>query len=266
MTALTNLNSRTYLAGLEDLILALGTALFDQSLMATLSRLAKAEHFSLIHMQPDDRVSFITAASIDGVSLPESLQQLYATHYYRFDPNGDYLHAEKLSTTPWIRRLKVTEIEHPDYRRLWYERMGIIDRLSILAYQDRGLYCLNCYRISEPFSDRESALLERAAPLLMSVAIKQTRLSGALAKFQSRDAQMRELGSRLQNLCPGLTPREQEVTTRILLGMTSEGIALDLDIKTQSVLTYRKRAYAKLGICSQNELFSIYLAGPRQHI
>ena len=36
-------------------------------------------------------------------------------------------------------------------------------------------------------------------------------------------------------------------------------MGLDLDIALSSVLTYRKRAYEKLGIASQNELFAIAL-------
>ena len=39
--------------------------------------------------------------------------------------------------------------------------------------------------------------------------------------------------------------------------MTVEGTALDLGIAPTSVATYRKRAYQKLGITSQNEIFAL---------
>jgi DNA-binding CsgD family transcriptional regulator len=39
-------------------------------------------------------------------------------------------------------------------------------------------------------------------------------------------------------------------------GYSNEAIALDLDISFHSVRTYRKRAYAKLNVTSQNELFA----------
>jgi DNA-binding CsgD family transcriptional regulator len=45
----------------------------------------------------------------------------------------------------------------------------------------------------------------------------------------------------------------------VLAGMTSEGIALDLGIALSSVLTYRKRGYARLGVTSQAELFALCL-------
>ena len=56
-----------------------------------------------------------------------------------------------------------------------------------------------------------------------------------------------------------LTAREAEVCERILIGYTSTGISLDLDIKPSSVNTYRRRAYEKLGIATQNELFALCL-------
>lgn len=49
------------------------------------------------------------------------------------------------------------------------------------------------------------------------------------------------------------------VCLRILSGLSSEAISADLDISIHSTLTYRKRAYDKLGISSQNELFGIVL-------
>ena len=56
-----------------------------------------------------------------------------------------------------------------------------------------------------------------------------------------------------------LTTRESEICERILIGYTSTGISLDLGIATSSVNTYRRRAYEKLGIATQNELFSLCL-------
>jgi DNA-binding CsgD family transcriptional regulator len=58
---------------------------------------------------------------------------------------------------------------------------------------------------------------------------------------------------------PRLARREAEVCARILYGMTSLGIALDLGIGEESAMTYRKRAYNRLNIGSQRELLLWYL-------
>jgi DNA-binding CsgD family transcriptional regulator len=78
------------------------------------------------------------------------------------------------------------------------------------------------------------------------------RLEAALAT-----GDFRELAARLVELLgPRLTGREQAVLSCILMGMHTEGIALSLHVKAASVITFRKRAYAKLGITSQAELFA----------
>ena len=48
---------------------------------------------------------------------------------------------------------------------------------------------------------------------------------------------------------------EAEICAMIVIGHTTQGISLDLGISKNTVITHRRRAYDKLGISSQNELF-----------
>ncbi|MNY54382.1 putative transcriptional regulatory protein NarL [compost metagenome] len=63
----------------------------------------------------------------------------------------------------------------------------------------------------------------------------------------------------LSEICPQLTVREREVVQRILDGATTERIAEDLSIRPTTVITYRTRAYEKLGVSSRRELFATVL-------
>jgi DNA-binding CsgD family transcriptional regulator len=63
-----------------------------------------------------------------------------------------------------------------------------------------------------------------------------------------------ELEGRFARLFPDLTGRERQTCARAAIGMTAEGAALDLGIATSSILTYRKRAYRRLGVTSAYEL------------
>lgn len=60
-----------------------------------------------------------------------------------------------------------------------------------------------------------------------------------------------------------LTPREREVVAMIVEGYCSEAIGRHLEVSLETVKTHRKRAYAKLRISSQAELFSLILAHER---
>jgi DNA-binding CsgD family transcriptional regulator len=59
--------------------------------------------------------------------------------------------------------------------------------------------------------------------------------------------------------CTRLPPREVQVCARILFGVSSPGIAIDLDLRETTVKTYRKRAYQRLAIGSERELLTWYL-------
>jgi len=56
-----------------------------------------------------------------------------------------------------------------------------------------------------------------------------------------------------------LPRREAEVSARILYGLSTPGIALDLAVGEESVKTYRKRTYLRLQIGSERELLHWYL-------
>ncbi len=56
-----------------------------------------------------------------------------------------------------------------------------------------------------------------------------------------------------------LLERDVAVCAHIVAGFSAEGSALDLGISPHSVVTYRRRAFAKLGIPMQKDLFSLIL-------
>lgn len=244
---------------IAEIVSSLGSSSFPETLLKTLNQACTLDHLSLVHLEERDRITYVFSASADNVAITRTMQQLYLSIYYRLDPNKEFLDHFSEERSILIRRMQPQNIQDQEYRKLWYEKMGIVDRLSILTKADKGLYCLNLFRTREPFNDQDIRALAEISSLLSALTIKQTRLAGSLSSFMTRDTQIETLMQRLEKIDNSLTRREKEVCARILLGMSSEGIALDLEIKMQSVLTYRKRAYAKLNISSQNELFALCL-------
>jgi DNA-binding CsgD family transcriptional regulator len=245
---------------LVKIIESLGTDRLSGVLLELLHQVSDVEHFSLSHIDERGRARFITSGSESGKEIPESLQQLYITHHFQADPNSlllDQLKGDEHSVI--IRRLLAEDIQDADYRHFWKHTMHIVDRLSLILKSDKGLYCFNLYRHTNPFSETDIEKLISMGDLLAAIAVKHARLAGSLSSFHTRDSQIQDLIGRLTAVNSNLTPRELQVCARILIGMTSEGIALDLDINSHSVVTYRKRAYAKLNISSQNELFLLCL-------
>ena len=67
---------------------------------------------------------------------------------------------------------------------------------------------------------------------------------------------MRELEERFADRCAGLTARERQVCARASRSSV-EKTALELGIGKTSVLTYRQRAYQRLGVTSPFELCAL---------
>ena len=69
--------------------------------------------------------------------------------------------------------------------------------------------------------------------------------------------------ARVRSVCPDLSKRELDVLRGVLEGHTAVEIAELMGIKPSSVLTYQKRAYQRLGISSQRQLFALCLSPGR---
>ena len=96
----------------------------------------------------------------------------------------------------------------------------------------------------------------------LSLIAKHDRLVGSARATEPGATLLGSVGDiefRLRELMPSLTPRETEVCARILRGMSTPGIAIDLTLQEDSVATYRKRAYRRLTIGTRFELIQRFL-------
>jgi DNA-binding CsgD family transcriptional regulator len=96
-----------------------------------------------------------------------------------------------------------------------------------------------------------TAALARYWPRVRSRHLATTKDSGADAAFD-------RFGDTV------LSPREREVAQLLLRGHSSASISAQLEISGTTVKTHRKNLYAKLGIATQYELFSLFLRSLRE--
>lgn len=102
-------------------------------------------------------------------------------------------------------------------------------------------------------------ILRQLAPILMSLIVRHFRLVDQQCRTAPQLTSLDQIEAILATRSD-LTRRESQVCARILFGLFTNGIALDLGIGKESVMTYRKRAYQRLNIGSQHELLMWYLA------
>jgi DNA-binding CsgD family transcriptional regulator len=109
------------------------------------------------------------------------------------------------------------------------------------------------------FTREELSRLHGQTATLASIAAKHIELTQRESKSGTPISSLVEIESGISESGEALSKREAEVCARILYGMSAAGIALDLGVGIESVTTYRKRAYHRLGIATQRELLVWYL-------
>ncbi len=238
-------------------IAALGRATFASELLAALNRSVPVDHVCLMRVVDRARPPVLESASWRGGAHVAEVQRAYLAGLYRFDPNLSLPAQSGVA----FRHLRRDALTHADYREACFVRAGLLERLTVAAADEGQLVLLNLYRLdpSGPFAADEIAAIEELSRFLAALAIKHVGALGMLLRSRDRADRLAALAARLHALDGRLTLRERDVLSRVMLGVTSEGIALDLGISLNTVLTYRKRAYARLGVTSQAELFSLCL-------
>ncbi len=107
------------------------------------------------------------------------------------------------------------------------------------------------------FDEADIEILSSKVPIIDALVQKYWQLRSdnivATPRDNSIDDAFESFGS------SKLSSRESEVIQYVLRGHSSESIALNLEISITTVKTHRKRAYSKLDISSQSELFSQFL-------
>jgi DNA-binding CsgD family transcriptional regulator len=197
----------------------------------------------------------------------EELARDYVNKYYERDPHFTQARGPESSPDAEPIRPSFSDEYDSEYRDHFFTRHDLIDKISTVGHVDEGRVYCNFYRMGDsgPYSRQDEKLLRSVLPLITSLISSHftiARLTGSSAdQGQGNVARslVHSVISRRVEPFDRLTPREAEICERILVGYTSNGISLDLGIAISSVNTYRRRAYERLGIATQNELFSLCL-------
>lgn len=184
----------------------------------------------------------------------------YARHLYQHD--RIQLHLQSILPQQEIGHITVhrqtlSQIIDAELRRLYNDTLGIVDSMAVTIKTGRREWItasLCRHRNQGPLRKEEIETILQLAPLIATSISRHCRLE-ADGEGDYRSS----VSDDIDQLCSLLTQRERQVILRILDGVTVEQIAGELGLKPTTVITYRSRAYEKLGISSRRELFSAVL-------
>jgi DNA-binding CsgD family transcriptional regulator len=221
-----------------------------------------SEACSFYAFEPSAPPRHIASANVRDTALSNSIAERYVHEYYKYDSNRLFMTVDPcdLSHVPLVvTRQTSDKINCTDYRRACYDSVGIADRLSVVVpLKFHSGLTISIYRPRTEGLYQESDIhgFQETANLVGQAAARHY----ALCTPNQPDLSTL-FDSKLAFIGPNLTRREYGVILRILRGMTVAQIAKDLDIKPTSVLTYRNRAYQRLGIRLRSELCALLLGG-----
>lgn len=247
------LAARSILATMPRVIESVGRSDFSSGLFDIARRFTGTEIVTAFVAAPDGEVHTLLAENHYNSGQPAlEIARRYVSRHWRADPANTIPLDEGDEADCWGVRMKAGDIESSAYRSECYLSVGLSERFSLLQRREAGAMRLSIYRRrKESFSEAEIDNLVESAPFLMAALWRHYEVT--------KPAAARDFHARLEKAAPGLSKRERDVCALVAAGLTSEGIALELGVGINTVLTYRKRAYARLGISSQNELMRILM-------
>jgi DNA-binding CsgD family transcriptional regulator len=239
---------------LAKLICSIGTSRFDDSFMALARDVCNCEHITIFRRSDCSPPQVLLAANNGPSQIAHETARKYVAHYWQLDPVHRVQNGRDVLQ---LIELQNVEIDDSNYRHDCYMSVGLDRRLSLLRKLANETIQINAY--SKRSTGRSAnGMLEIASNLEALLALLLKHREQATSDLNSFTNTFRQ---RLRLACPTLPERELEVCVSIANGLSSEAMAIEWGISVNTVLTYRKRAYSRLNISSQNELMRLVI-GP----
>jgi len=239
------------------LVEAVGTQDFAARLLGAAGAQLPASHCTVFALQSNGRVEAISSASAIGEVATLTAIEYMRLGFDRQDSNMLWLAKRKPAKTRqfWLGHQFAHEVANEQYRLLCYGQTGIRERLSLLSVFPDG------YRVSVSFyrnhsyrdyGPRDLNWLQAQGALIGAAVMRHVQL-GRRDVTQEHDTQ----NVPLQHLTVSLPARERELVAHVVGGCTTKEAARRMGISLTTALTYRYRAFQRLGIRSHRELIGL---------
>jgi DNA-binding CsgD family transcriptional regulator len=238
------------------------TNAFAAEVLRLLSEIPAISQCTVFAYELGRRPHIMSVADYRGGHYLRDVSEAYSARFHRLD-NNQGLISSPVGAKPdsiLLHHQTIDDIPNDAYRAICYREPNVSDRLSFMLQPSKDVWLavnLYCDR-SSPFQESTIKRIEALGPLIAHAA-KYYYALHALPETDISHLMLR----RIRAFCPDLSKRELDVIRGVLEGRTAHDIGDMMGIKSSSVITYQKRAYRRLGISSQRELFAMCLALPK---
>lgn len=243
---------------LGDCVNAIGSPQFPQLISECCLRISGAESV------------FLNAFFLDGAPAPfyaSSSQmgdrknlQLYLDIAYVLDPFYEVFKQNRGDELLMLDEIAPDDFKHSEYYLKFYKSMRLTIECGLMLPISSRAALFFSFGASRPERQINRKLLRETLPLIASLVRRHWTVlspenSNGLGRLAAHlDAALHAFGNTV------LSPRETEIVAMILKGHSSKTIASAFQNSPETIKVHRKRIYTKLGIASQGELLSLFLA------
>jgi DNA-binding CsgD family transcriptional regulator len=149
-----------------------------------------------------------------------------------------------------------------EYYRQYCERTHLTDEMDFLVdVSAHSALVLVVGRRTRRFTKAELERLKLVEPVVHAAMRNIWQRSSASTRRQEQGGSLHQRLTRcFENFGDGLlTEREQQITQLLLRGHSTKSVARELGIAPGTVMVHKRNLFAKLGITSQYELFSLFI-------
>jgi DNA-binding CsgD family transcriptional regulator len=170
--------------------------------------------------------------------LGESLSQRYLDGWFLKDPLRPALRKLRPGQRRCVTVNSARTRMPAAYRQLFFDAVGLAGKTTVLAAGESMGLMVNLYHPQ----DQDTLIDPDLADLIAQLVIRHFDNAPDTAYAPALSA---------------LSARERAVCLGILQGQKTESIAGEMGLSPATVVTYRKRAYQKLGVSSRAGLFAL---------
>lgn len=240
----------------------IGAEKFSDEFFGAANQLVAIDQCTVFISENNNISALVSHASSAAHNKVQMLASSYVSHGYQMDPMWRKS-VPAGAATPIV--VRPSSLPDDAYRREFYDSVNIFEETAFFGSANgRDIY-VGFYRERSKghFLENEIGKLSSCTQSMISVLAKQADIASRLTVTPppatlTRAELWKKVNLAILEDAPHLTPREAEICSGIILGYTVVGLSLNLNISVNTVATHRKRAYAKLKISSQNELFMHY--------
>lgn len=237
------------------LVDAIGTDGFDAAFTDLAGPILPCGQVTSFAFRRDTGPRLVGISAIRNLNKTRHASTPYLAVHWRRDPTNIFLDRNLEDRTCYAVLLQDNDVRDREHRRDCYASIGIRHQVSFIYARRNAHVKISFHRSQEEgaFELEELDGICDILDLFGSLLIRHDELR------RPGEVQADQMRRRLELRCPSLTGRERDVCALIAIGLSSEGIALTLGISINTVLTLRRRAYARLRISAQNELMRLLL-------